>query len=202
MTSPFFNLPAVAGQRIGLYGGSFNPVHPGHVAIAHEAVTRLRLNRLWWLVSPQNPLKDPSETGQFADRFEGVMQAAGNPRFFVSDIEQRLGSRNTADTLRALRPLLRRGRFVWVMGADSFAELHRWQRWKEIPATLPLAVFDRPGWSFEALSSPAAHILARHRIDASDAALLPGSALPAWAFLSIPLRDESSTGIRKSVRSR
>jgi nicotinate-nucleotide adenylyltransferase len=193
-------LPAFSdGQRIGLFGGSFNPVHAGHYAAALEALKSARLDWVWWLVSPQNPLKDPADTGDFHARLSLAHKIAAHPRFMVTDFEQRIDSRMTAETLDALRPFLGRGKFVWIMGADSLAGLHRWRRWKELPQTLPLLVIDRPGWTLKALSSPAARFLGRWRLRESEAALLPGHKPPGWVFLTLPLRNESSTAIRSGT---
>lgn len=121
------------GQRIGLYGGSFNPAHAGHYAAALEAFKSARLDWIWWFVSPQNPLKDPTHTEDFRERMALARTIAAHPRFMVSDFEKRVGSRMTAETLHALKPVLNRGKFVWIMGADSLAGLHHWRRWKELP---------------------------------------------------------------------
>jgi nicotinate-nucleotide adenylyltransferase len=189
-------LPPFDGMRIGLFGGSFNPAHAGHLSVSLEALHHLKLDRVWWMVSPQNPLKDPSETDDFANRLAGARRIARHPRLSVCDFEQRLGTGTTAATLHALRPVLEHGHFVWVMGADSFAGLHRWNDWRDIPRALPLAVFDRPGWALKALRSPAARWLAQYRLDAYDAGLLADRAAPAWCFVPMPLRPESSTAIR------
>ena len=189
-------LPPCDGLRIGLFGGSFNPAHEGHLAVSLEALHHLKLDWVWWMVSPQNPLKDPSETDDFANRLAGARRVARHPRLVPCDFEQRLGTRTTAQTLHALRPMLRRGQFVWIMGADSFAGLHRWRDWRDIPRALPLAVFDRPEWSLKALCSPSARWLAHCRMDAYDAGLLANSRAPAWCFVPMPLRPESSTAIR------
>ena len=188
--------PFGTGQRIGLFGGSFNPAHPGHYTVALYAMKRLRLDWVWWLVSPQNPLKDPTETGEYATRFVATRRLARHPRFVVSDLERQIGSRNTAQTLERLAPVLKRGRFVWIMGADSFADLHRWHDWLDIPATLPLAILARPGYSIRALSGVAAVRFARQRIAAEFAGRLPDCRPPAWTFIPMPLRPESSTAIR------
>lgn len=189
--------PIVApGMRIGLFGGSFNPAHEGHVAVAGEALKRLDLHQVWWMISPQNPLKSRDETDDFELRLAAAQALARHPRFVVTDIERRLGTGNTAQTLRALQPLTRRARFVWVMGADSFATLHRWNDWQEIPMRLPLAVFDRPGHTLAALCSKAAARLAPYRIDEGDAAALATRAAPAWAFVSMRRHGASSTALR------
>jgi len=187
----------VSGRRIGLFGGSFNPPHAGHLAVAEAALGRLRLDEVWWLVATRNPLKDPADVADLERRLRLTRDMAGsNPRFRVLDLERRAGTRYTADLLDALGPLMGEGLFVWIMGADSFATLHLWGRWRSIPRRVPLAVFDRPGWGLRALFGPAATVLRRHRVPERDAALLPELEPPAWSFLRMPLRPESSTCIR------
>jgi nicotinate-nucleotide adenylyltransferase len=188
------------GQRIGLFGGSFNPAHKGHEMVALYALKTLRLDWVWWLVAPQNPLKDASETAEFAARLAYTRRIARHPRFVVTGIERRLGSRTTAETLRHLRPVLARGRFVWIMGADSFANLHRWHDWLDIPATLPLAVLARPGYSLRALGGPAATRFDNEQVPARLSYRLATTPPPAWCFIPMPLRPESSTAIRKRRR--
>jgi len=185
------------GQRIGLFGGSFNPAHYGHYMVALYAMKRLELDWVWWLVSPQNPLKDPSETGEYASRLASTREVAKHPRFVVTDIEKQMGARTTAETLRGLRPLLRRAHFTWIMGADSFANLHRWHDWLEIPETLPLAVLARPGFSLRALGGPAATRFAEAQVPTNLAPSLVTKRPPAWCFVPMPLRPESSTAIRR-----
>jgi nicotinate-nucleotide adenylyltransferase len=187
-------------QRIGLFGGSFNPAHRGHYMVALYALRRLRLDWVWWLVSPQNPLKDPRETGEYGARLAYTRRVARHPRFIVSDLEQQCGSRTTAETLDRLAPALRRARFVWIMGADSLANLHRWNDWLEIPATVPLAVLARPGYSIRALNGRAAIRYDQSRLPTAAAASLPDRRPPAWVFLQMPLRRESSTAIRRRRR--
>jgi nicotinate-nucleotide adenylyltransferase len=189
--------PFGEGQRIGLFGGSFNPAHEGHEKVALYALKRLELDWVWWMVSPQNPLKDPSETGEYATRLAYTRKIARHPRFVVTDIEQQMGARTTAETLRGLKPLLGKAHFVWIMGADSFAGLHRWHDWLDIPQTLPLAVLARPGFSLRALGGPAATRFAELQIPTERAARLATTPPPAWCFIPMPLRRESSTAIRK-----
>ena len=190
------------GQRIGLFGGSFNPAHRGHVMVALYALKTLQLDWVWWLVSPQNPLKNPSETGEYAARLAYTRRIARHPRFVVTDLEQQIGARITAETLDRLAPVLARGRFVWIMGADSFANLHRWHDWLEIPATLPLAILARPGYSLRALGGPAATRFAEQQLPLEKAPRLVGSRPPAWVFIPMPLRSESSTAIRRRRKPR
>jgi nicotinate-nucleotide adenylyltransferase len=184
------------GQRIGLFGGSFNPAHQGHRSVALYALKRLQLDWVWWLLSPQNPLKETTETVAFEQRLQQTKTMANHPRFVVTDIEQQLQSRYTADTLLNLRPALRRGHFVWIMGADSLADLHRWRNWHWIADTLPIAVLARPGYTLRALGSPASHRYAFEQLPPEKAGLIATRKAPAWIFLSMPLRKESSTVIR------
>jgi nicotinate-nucleotide adenylyltransferase len=189
--------PFGEGQRIGLFGGSFNPAHNGHRAVALYARKRLDLDWIWWLVSPQNPLKDAGDYRDYDERLETARRIARHPRFIVSDLEARLATRTTAETLKALAPQLRRARFVWIMGADSFADLHHWNDWTDIPKAIPLAILARPGFSMRALESPAALRYESRRIGSENARDLPGASPPAWCFIPMPLRPESSTAIRK-----
>ena len=189
--------PFGAGQRIGLFGGSFNPAHRGHRAVALYGLNRLRLDWVWWLVAPQNPLKDAGDYADYEERLAQTRRIALHPRFIVTDIEKQIGSQNTAQTLAAMAPVLRRANFVWIMGADSFANLHHWHNWTKIAEALPLAFLARPGYSIRALGSVAAHRYALCRLPNGEASLLPGASPPAWVFIPMPLRKESSTAIRK-----
>ncbi len=191
-------LPAswLRGRRIGLMGGSFNPPHAGHRHIAEEAIKRLRLDEVWWLLARHNPLKPADIYADHAQRLEQTQALARHPRFRVLDIEWQLGISYTFDLLQVLHPLLRQGRCVWIMGADSFAGLHHWKRWREVAAMIPLAVFDRPGATLAALTCPAARLLRHARLPQRAAARLPETTPPAWAFLSIPRNPESSTHLR------
>jgi nicotinate-nucleotide adenylyltransferase len=190
------------GQRIGLFGGSFNPAHGGHRAVALFALKRLDLDWIWWLVSPQNPLKEADGYRDYDERLKVASQVARHPRFIVTDLEQQLGTRTTAETLAALAPVLRRGRFVWIMGADSFAHLHLWNDWTDIPETIPLAILARPGFSVRALESPAALRYENRRVASENARLLPDALPPAWCFIPMPLRAESSTAIRERAQNK
>jgi nicotinate-nucleotide adenylyltransferase len=201
MISSLYSVSAISRQRIGLFGGSFNPAHVGHLAVSEEALKRLHLDQIWWLVSPQNPLKSTRDTGDFSERLSHARSLVTNPRMIVTGLEAELNTRTTAQTFKKLAPMFAQGRFVWIMGADSFAGLHHWHDWREIPATLPLAVFARPGWTRRALSSPAARLLQRNRLDATDAARLADLAAPAWCFINMPLRHQSSTAIRNGSKA-
>ena len=187
------------GQRIGLFGGSFNPAHEGHRAAALAALKAAKLEWIWWLVSPQNPLKDPGETGDLAERVERTRELARHPRFVVTALEKDLATTITAETLERLKPVLARGRFVWIMGADSFATLHRWKHWQEIPRALPILVIARPRWTMRALSSLAAYRMCKFRLPQESVSLLPDCRPPAWTYLAVPLRHESSSAIRHGI---
>jgi nicotinate-nucleotide adenylyltransferase len=184
------------GMRVGLFGGSFNPAHEGHAHVAETARRRLRLDRVIWLVSPQNPLKPTQETSGLAARIAGVRNFARGPDMIVSDAETRLGSQYTVDIVRALKARFPAVRFVWVMGADSLAGFHRWRGWTEIVHELPVAVVSRPWISLRSRSSPAARRFARFRVPSAQATSLPGRTPPAWVFLRGPLNFQSSTALR------
>jgi nicotinate-nucleotide adenylyltransferase len=192
--------PFGKGQRIGLFGGSFNPAHAGHRMVALYALKRLQLDWVWWLVSPQNPLKDTKETGEYSSRLAFTKRIANHPKFIVTDLEKQIRSRNTAQTLSAIHSAFSQANFVWIMGADSFRDLDRWKRWSHIVETLPLAVLARPGYSVRALGSQAANRYSKFRVPNEKAGLLAKHHAPAWVFVSMPLRKESSTAIRKSHR--
>src|SRR5690606_23858692 len=138
------------GLRIGLFGGSFDPPHAGHRAVSVEALKRLRLDQVWWLVSPQNPLKPHAPDG-LAARIATARSLAADPRIRVTGIEVALGTTYTADTLRQLRARLPGVKLVWMMGADNLATFHRWRDWRGIAASVPMAIFNRPGLALRAL---------------------------------------------------
>ena len=192
--------PHARGQRIGLFGGSFNPPHEGHRATSLLAMRRLRLDAVWWLVSPGNPLKDHSALPSLEDRMAAAERVAAHPRIVVSGMERGLGSSFTCDVVTALTRRCPGVRFVWIMGSDAFVEFHRWRRWRLIAATLPLGIVDRPGSTLSAASGPAARALRASRLREADAALLPAMAPPAYVFLHGKRSPLSSTGLRASRR--
>jgi nicotinate (nicotinamide) nucleotide adenylyltransferase/ribosome silencing factor RsfS/YbeB/iojap len=187
----------LAGRRIGLLGGSFNPAHGGHLHISREALKRLDLDEIWWLVSPQNPLKPVAGMAPFAERLERAMEvAAADRRIRVTDIEARLGTTYTADTLQKLRRQFPRARFVWLMGGDNLAQFPYWQHWQQIFRTVPVAVFARPSSSLKALAGAAAQHFARARVPENSARRLPELVPPAWVFFHSRLDPRSATSIR------
>ena len=183
-------------RRIGLLGGSFNPAHEGHLHISVLALERLDLDELWWLVSPQNPLKPSAGMAPLGQRLEAARAIARDPRIRVTDIERALGTRYTIDTLRALKTRHPGVRFVWVMGADNLIEIRRWKEWRSIFRMLPIAVFARPSYVLRALRSGAARRFASARKGRLRAADLAGLDPPAWVLLQTPRHAASATRIR------
>jgi nicotinate-nucleotide adenylyltransferase len=188
------------GMRVGLFGGSFNPAHDGHAHVAETAKRRLNLDRVIWLVSPQNPLKARHETASLAERMAGARALAQAPGMIVSDAESKLGSAYTVDTVRALKARFPGVHFVWIMGADSLATFHRWRGWTQIMREAPVAVVSRPWISIKSRFSPAARRFARFRRPSAQAGILAGLKPPAWVFLLGPLNFQSSTLLRERLR--
>ncbi|MFN3825666.1 MAG: nicotinate-nucleotide adenylyltransferase [Pseudorhodobacter sp.] len=186
---------AARGQVIGLLGGSFDPAHEGHVAITLAALRRFGLDGVWWLVSPGNPLKthQPAPMADRVARARGLMK---HPKVTVTDLEARLGTRYTAQTLQRLTRLYPGVRFVWLMGADNLAQFHRWEQWRGIAGLAALGVLARPGQQMAALNSPAARHFAPARLPQSAAPLLGRRPLPVWCFVTLPMVDASSSAIR------
>ena len=182
--------------RIGLLGGSFNPAHEGHLAISQEALKRLRLDRLWWLVSPQNPLKPTDQTTDLEQRLAAARAIADDPRVIVTDLERRIGTRYTVDTLAWLTRRYR-ARFVWLIGADNMAQLPRWRRWQRLVRMVPIAVFDREPYSYVASAGRMASAFARGRLPERCARALVEMPPPAWVYLRLRRHQASSTALRQ-----
>jgi nicotinate-nucleotide adenylyltransferase len=187
--------------RVGLLGGSFNPAHAGHRAISLEAIRRLRLDRVCWLVSPQNPLKPAGGMASFATRLTSAKSVARHPKIVVSDFEQRVGTRYSVDTVSRLQRSCR-ARFIWLMGADILLELPRWHAWQELMKRLPIAVFDRQPYSYRALRSRMAQRYRRGRRAERTAPALAERETPAWVYLHSRRQLESSTDIRRERSKR
>ena len=187
------------GMRIGLLGGSFNPPHEGHRLISQIALKRLRLDAVWWLVTPGNPLKDNAGLPPLADRMSAARKLADDPRICITDIEAGIGTHYTCDTLAWLRAHAGGTRFVWLMGADNLASFHRWKNWRDIARLAPIAVIDRPQSTLRAVHSPAGAWLAPHRVDETDGPLLAGLTPPAFMFLHGPRSNLSSTALRRAA---
>ena len=196
----FASLPPTAkGMRIGLYGGSFNPAHCGHVAVAREALRRLHLHQLWWLISPQNPLK-VEKPAAMDERLAALRALARHPQFHFLTFEQEQRLNYSYQTVRAVLKRNQGVRFVWIMGADSFAGLDHWRRWRWIVGRIALAVFDRPGYRYQALHSRAGHFLQNRKFNEAHASRLLDVWPPAWSYLSFPLSPLSSSQLRAAAR--
>ena len=189
------------GQVVGLLGGSFDPAHGGHVQITQTALRRFGLDRAWWLVSPGNPLKPhgPAPLAMRLAQARGIMR---HPRVTVTDVEAKLGTRFTAQTLRALARRYPGVHFVWLMGADNLAQFHRWQDWRWIMTHVPIGVIARPGDRLSSRFSPAARIFRAARVPSAASASLGRRSAPAWCFINMPLNDASSTALRARAKWR
>jgi nicotinate-nucleotide adenylyltransferase len=194
-------VPRDTRRRIGLLGGSFNPAHDGHRHVSVEALRRLGLDEVWWLVSPQNPLKSGDGMEPLASRVARARLVSRHPRIRVDAPELLLGTRYTLDTVRALKRAYPQAHFVWLMGADILPQLVDWQGWRELFAAIPIAAFARPGWSYAALQSAAPRAFAASRLKAEDARRLATCGAPAWCFIPSRLDSHSATAIR-AVRPR
>jgi nicotinate-nucleotide adenylyltransferase len=189
---------ALPRMRIGLLGGSFNPAHEGHLHVSRIAIQRLELHRIWWLVTPGNPLKQTEgQPGQMR-RMISAERVADHPRIMVTGFEAALGSAFTVNTIAFLRRRHPEVRFVWIMGGDNLAQLHRWKHWPRLFSLVPILVLDRPEARLPALASPAARTFASSRLAERCVGKLTTLEPPAWAYLSIPLSQQSSTAIRQA----
>ena len=184
-------------KTVGLLGGSFNPAHDGHRHISVQALKLLGLDEVWWLVSPLNPLKQAKDMASYECRLKTAEQIARHPRIKVSDIEYRIGTRYTIDTLTKLKETFPDINFVWLMGADNLEQLPQWRCWREIMHTVPVAVFARKHYALKALHGKAARLYHLYRRTPSEAANLAFCKPPAWVFLPIRKHPASSTEIRK-----
>ena len=188
-------------RRIGLLGGSFNPAHAGHLHISLEALKRLGLDEVWWLVSPQNPLKSDDGMEPLPTRVARARQLARHPHIRIEAPELMLGTRYTLDTVQALKRAYPHAQFVWLMGADILPQLVDWAGWRDLFAAVPIAAFARPGWGYAALAAPAPRTFERFRLQATEARRLATCEPPAWCFIPSRLDNHSATAIR-AVRPR
>ncbi|MEN8196735.1 MAG: nicotinate-nucleotide adenylyltransferase [Pseudomonadota bacterium] len=185
-----------ADSRVGLLGGSFNPAHEGHLHVSRQALATLRLDEVWWLVAPQNPLKPTEGMAPLAQRVASARAGARDPRIRVTDIEAALHATYTVETQVALRHEFPRQCFVWVMGADNLIQIPRWKDWTQIFNSMPIAVFARPSYSMRAMAGAAAQRYARFRLPETAAGRLASTAPPAWVFVHARLHPASATAIR------
>lgn len=189
---------ATKGMQVGLFGGSFNPPHAGHVLVAELAMRRLKLDQLWWIVTPGNPLKSARELAPLAQRIAWSEKITEDPRIKVTAFEAARRIRYTADTLALVKARNPGVEFVWIMGADSLRDFHKWQRWRDIATTFPIAVVDRPGASLSLTNSRMARAFDYARVDEDKAQRLASMKAPAWTFIHGPRSALSSTAIRKA----
>ncbi len=199
MTVPVRLPPHAPGMRIGLFGGSFNPPHEGHALVARLALSRLGLDRLWWLVTPGNPLKDTRGLPGLDARMRAARKIARNPRIVVTGLEAGIGARYTADTIRFLRSRCPGVHFVWIMGADNLLQFHRWRDWEEIMRAMPVVIIDRPGATVKAASAKAAQRFPQARLAEREARRLPTAKPPAYVYLHGPRSASSSTALRRNA---
>lgn len=187
--------PSSTRARVGLFGGSFDPPHSGHLHVASTAMKRLQLDAVWWFPTPGNPLKEaPSD---YDARFAAVQDLTKNNRAFqVSNIEQQAGLRYTYDLVRLMRQHCPHADLVWIMGGDSLMTFHYWKDWEKLAASIPIAVIARPGFELASRFSLFAKRMRRHRLTDNAASILPQQKAPAWVYVPAPLDPISSTALR------
>jgi nicotinate-nucleotide adenylyltransferase len=189
--------PHTKNLNIGLLGGSFNPAHAGHRLISTIALKRLKLDYVWWIVTPGNPLKDNRALPSQAVRMTAAQKTANHPRIKITGFESQIHTRYTYDTICYLKRHCKNVNFVWLMGADNLKSFHRWHNWRNIANQMPIAVIDRPNSTLLATSSKAALNLQKYRIKERDASVLVRRKAPAWVFLHEQRSPLSSTILRK-----
>jgi nicotinate-nucleotide adenylyltransferase len=187
-------------MRIGLFGGSFNPIHEGHRLVIEETLRRLQLDAVWVMVTPGNPLKNHAELAPLADRVTAARALLTDPRVRVTGFEAAYGFTYSWQTIRFLTKAMPDRRFVWIMGADNLVDFHHWERWRDIAAMVPMAVYVRPGSSRLAPASRAGIALGRYRVDEEDASRLANLPPPAWVYLHGRQSPLSSSAIRARRR--
>jgi nicotinate-nucleotide adenylyltransferase len=195
------SLEDIPAQYLSLFGGSFNPPHAGHVLLAEIALRRLRLDQLWWIVTPGNPLKSLKELMPLKDRLAACEKTAEDPRIKVTAFEAAHRIRYTLDTLSLVKSRNPDVNFVWLMGADNLKNFDRWQNWQQIALTFPIAAIDRPGSTLSYISSKMAKTFDYARVDEDDAPKLARMKAPAWTFIHGPRSSLSSSAIRRSQGS-
>ena len=191
----------LAKPRVGILGGSFNPAHAGHLHISLEAMKRIGLDEIWWLVSPRNPLKKADDLADYRTRLQFAQKLAAGHKIRVLDIEAREGLHYSIDTVRHLKRHYPRTQFVWLMGADNLAGFHRWRAWRAIATLVPIAVLDRAPYALHALRGRFAQQFHTNRLRAGSAHELTSKPLPVWVYLNIPRHPLSATSLRKKLGS-
>jgi nicotinate-nucleotide adenylyltransferase len=188
--------PHGSGLRVGLFGGSFNPIHEGHKLVAEQCLKRQALDAVWLLVSPGNPLKDHAELAPLAERVHAARAFTANPRIHVTAAEAKHNFHYTVDTLAWLSTACPNTNFVWIMGADNLSQFDRWERWQDIAQLMPMAIYARPGSTFRATVSRAAIALQKFRLPEHEAESLATRDAPAWVYLHGVTSCQSSSAIR------
>lgn len=183
-------------KSIGLIGGSFNPAHEGHIYLSEQAFKKIKLDEIWWLVSPQNPLKSNEDTAPFMQRFNYAQKLVHNPKIKVCDFEKKIGSQYTVDTLSALQKSYPELKFIWIMGADNLAQIVKWKNWRQIFRLVPIAVFDRNQYSCRVNFLKAVKVFKHKRVTGVKLFRLSNLKPPAWGFFKIKNNPLSSTQIR------
>ncbi len=184
---------ATKGMVIGLLGGSFDPAHEGHAHLTREALARMGLDQVWWLVTPGNPLK-ARQPAPMAERLARARAVMNDPRVKITDLEARLGTRATIDTITKLKAIYPGVHFVWLMGADNLVQFHKWNRWRDILRSVPVGVLARPGAGVAARTSVAARAFRVHQVARGEN--LRNKPAPAWCFVNMPMNGASSSAIR------
>ena len=196
-----FAAGATTKQYIGLMGGSVNPAHSGHKLISELAIKRLSLDKLWWLVSPQNPLKPKDDMAGIEERVQHAVKVSGHPKIKVMTIESYLNTQYTIEILEILTQRFPSTRFVWIMGADNLVQFSEWKDWEKIASLVRIAVFDRPNFSLKSLASKMPRRFFRNRLRERQGLVLRNKFPPAWIFFHTNLSHISSTKIRSETIS-
>ena len=196
-----FAVGATTKQCIGLMGGSFNPAHSGHKLISELAIKRLGLDKLWWLVSPQNPLKPKDDMAGIEERVQHAVKVSGHPKIKVMTIESYLNTQYTIEILEILTQRFPSTRFVWIMGADNLVQFSEWKDWEKIASLVRIAVFDRPNFSLKSLASKMPRRFFRNRLRERQGLVLRNKFPPAWIFFHTNLSHISATKIRSKTIS-
>tara|TARA_B100000214_G_scaffold63295_1_gene41572 strand:+ start:2450 stop:3106 length:657 start_codon:yes stop_codon:yes gene_type:complete len=194
------SIGATSKQTIGLMGGSFNPAHSGHRLISELAIKRLGLNKVWWLVSPQNPLKSSAGMASIKERVQNAVKISRNPRIKVMTIESSLNTQYTVDLLKILSKRFSSARFIWIMGADNLLQFSKWKNWEEITSLVRIAIFDRPNFSLKSLAADMPRRFSGNRLREREGLLLKYKKPPAWIFFHSNLNHISATKIRSQIK--
>ncbi|WP_144049213.1 nicotinate-nucleotide adenylyltransferase [Liberibacter crescens] len=185
------------GMAVGLFGGSFNPPHEGHLELAKTALSKLKLDQLWWMISPKNPFKEKKNLASLSERVFLSQKIVNDPRICITTFEAFLRRPYTLDSLLHIKSRYTSVNFIWLMGADNLKEFHYWYKWKKIVMTIPIAIIDRPSILLNHMSLPLAKAFDYARIDESFSCSLSRKKAPVWSFIHKQHLSISSTYLRK-----